>query len=190
MSVGPLPTHTPPNNTVAESHPDKSVRNAVKESLRPAYEQLVESGVVETWHDVKASLGLDKGQWSDRDKLQDPATTPNPWKTPEGGTSPYPDHAPKTATQMQMEREMSTMMREKLVDQMKPWLIGLVGLYIVGRLIRLVIRYVRWKMVRRNKRRVAHARHHGLRRTGSRSRSRSRSTRSQSVSTSSPKETG
>jgi hypothetical protein len=194
LSVGPLPTQPPSkrptqNNGDAEPNAEKSIRDAVKESVRPAYEQLIESGMIETWHDVKASLGLDKGQWSEQDRTRDPAQAPNQWNAPDGDAGPHPVQPPRTAAQMQMDREMATMMREKLIDQVKPWLIGLAGLYVVVRLIKLVIRYVRWKAVRRSKRRIAHAQRHTLHRTSSR-RSRSRRSRSSSSSPSESKKVG
>ena len=137
------------------------------------YDELVESGAVETWHDVKASLGLDKGQWSDREKIAGPPKVPGHWDA-SGGASPYSDPPPRTAAQVQMDREMAAMMREKLIDRVTPWVIGLIGLYILGYLIKLVIRYVRWKTARHSERGIARARRHASRRTRTRSSTRTR----------------
>lgn len=153
LPVGPLSTQHPRTPILQDSGDTetgvgKSIHEAVKESIRPAYNQLVDSGVIETWHEVKASLGLDKSQWSSRDSAEGPAKAPNQWDA-SGGTSPYPVPPPRTAAQAQVDRELATMMREKLIDQVTPWLIGLVALYIMIHLIKLVVRYFRWKSTRR-----------------------------------------
>jgi hypothetical protein len=178
--VGPLTTqppltHTAQNVSEAEPVAGKSIHQAVKESVRPAYNQLVESGVIETWHDVKASLGLEKNHWNERDSAEGTAKAPTQWDA-SGGASPYAAQPPKTAAQEQMDRELATMMRAKLIDQVTPWLIGLAGLYIVGYLIKQVVRFIRWKSARR----FARAQRHASRRTRRSSRMRSNRTRSPS----------
>jgi hypothetical protein len=176
--------HTPENASDAEPDVGKSIHQAVKESVRPAYNQLVESGIVETWHDVKASLGLDKNQWSDHDSAEGTTKSPAQWDA-SGGASPYAAQPPRTAAQEQMDRELAAMMREKLIDQVTPWLIGLVGLYIVGYLIKLVVRYVRWKSAQR----VARAQRQAFRRSRTGSSTRSKHARSPSSSPSKSEET-
>jgi hypothetical protein len=180
--VGPLmtqppQTHTPQNISEAEPVVGKSIHQAVKESVHPAYNQLVESGVIETWHDVKASLGLDKNYWSERDSAEGTAKAPTQWDA-SGGASPYAAQPPRTDAQEQMDRELAALMREKLISQVTPWLIGLVGLYIVGYLIKQVVRFIRWKSAQR----VARAQRHASRRTRRSSRMRSNRTRSPSSS--------
>ncbi|MDR3372015.1 hypothetical protein [Rhodoferax sp.] len=189
LPVGPLTTQLPrapalQNSADAEPDLSKSIHEAIKESVRPAYNQLVESGVIETWHDVKASLGLGKNQWSDRDSAEGAAKTPSQWNS-SGDASPYPVQPPRTAAQAQMDRELAAMMREKLIDQVTPWLIGLVVLYIVGYLIKLVVHYFRWKSAQR----IARAQRQALRRTRTGGSTRIDRTRSPSSSPSESKET-
>ena len=186
LTTQPPQTHTTQNVSEAEPVAGKSIHQAVKESVRPAYNQLVESGVIDTWHDVKASLGLEKNHWNERDSAEGTAKAPTQWDA-SGGTSPYSAQPPRTAAQEQMDRELAAMMREKLIDQVTPWLIGLVGLYIVGYLIKQGVSYVRWKTARRSERRIARAQRHGSRRV--RSGSRSDRTRSPSSTPSESKET-
>lgn len=175
-----------PSQNAGEAEPlaGKSIQKTVKESVRPAYNQLVESGLIDTWHDVKASLGLGKSHGNERDNPEGSANASPQWDA-SGGATPYPAQPPRTAAQAQMDRELASMMREKLIDQVTPWLIGLVGLYVVGYLIKLVVRFIRWKSARR----VARVQRHASRRTHRSSSRRSNSTRAPSSSPSQSEET-
>ena len=150
-----------------EPNADISIHSTIKESVRPVYEQLVESGAVEALHDLKADLGLNKDQWSEEQKANTPAKGPGQWDAP-GAQDPAAP--PRTAAQAQLDREMATLMREKLIDQVTPWLIGLVVLYGVGYLVKLLYGYIRWKSAKRNERRIARTQRHTSRRLRSSSR--------------------
>ena len=152
----------------AEPNADLSLHNAIKESVRPVYDQLVESGAVEALHDLKADLGLNKNQWSDQEKADAPAKGPGQWDAT--SAQDPAQQPPRTAAQAQLDREMATLMREKLIDQITPWLIGLVVLYVVGYLAKLLYGYIRWKSAKRNERRIARAQRHTSRRIRSGSR--------------------
>lgn len=141
-----------------------SIHSAIKEGVRPVYEQLVESGAVEALHDLKADLGLNKNQWSDHEKPGAAVNAPGRWDTTSGQ-----DPVPKTEAQAKWDRELATTMREKLVEQITPWVIGLVGLYVAGYLGRLLYRYMSKMSARRSARRIARAQRHASRRTHSRS---------------------
>ncbi len=147
-----------------EANDDPSLHSVIKEGVRPVYEQLVESGAVETWHELKADLGLNKNQWSEDQKTGAPGTGPGQWDAP-GAQDPA--QPPRTAAQAQLDREMATLTREKLIDQITPWLIGLVGLYVAGYLAKLLYGYVRWRSGKRNERRIARAKRRGARRSRS-----------------------
>ncbi len=143
---------------------DPSIHSVIKEGVRPVYEQLVESGAVETWHELKADLGLNKNQWSEEQKTGAPGKAPGQWDAP-GAQDPA--QPPRTAAQAQLDREMATLMREKLIDQITPWVIGLVVLYVAGYLAKLLYGYVRWRSGKRNERRIARAKRRGARRSRS-----------------------
>ena len=130
------------------------LRKSIKEGVRPVYEQLLESGAIDAVHDVKESLGLNKGQWSDPAQADGQPKAANPWDTP-GANQP-----PRTAAQAQMDRELAGMMREKLIDQITPWVIGLVVLYIVAYLAKLLYGYIRWRSARRVEQRIHRAKRH------------------------------
>jgi hypothetical protein len=129
----------------------KDIHDSIKETVRPMYEQLVESGAVEALHDAKESLGLNKSQWNEQGQANGPPKATGQWDTPDAG------QPQRTAAQAQMDRELSAMMREKLIDQITPWAIGLVVLYALGYLIKLIYGYVRWKAARRSARRISRA---------------------------------
>jgi hypothetical protein len=137
----------------ASSQPSQSqdLRNNVKESVRPVYDQLLESGAIEALHDVKESLGLNKDAWNDQDRPAGAAKASSPWDAPDGALPA------RTTAQAQMDRELADMMRAKLIDQLTPWVAGLLGLYLLGFVIKLLFGYVRWKSARRNERIIKRA---------------------------------
>jgi len=159
----PPPTAKKPEAPPAQAAPaeppsvGKELRSSVKEAVRPVYEQLVESGAVDAVHSVKEGLGLDKNPWGEPNKAAGEPKAAGQWDTP--------DAAPpaKTAAQAQMNRELAGMMREKLIDQVTPWVAGLVGLYLLGYLIKLLFAYVRWKAERRNARLIQRAKRQAAR---------------------------
>ncbi|MBT3066897.1 hypothetical protein [Rhodoferax sp. U11-2br] len=130
------------------------LRKSIKEGVRPVYDQLLESGAIDAVHDVKESLGLNKGQWNDPAQADGQPKAANQWDTPETF------QPPKTAAQAQMDRELAGMMREKLIDQITPWVVGLVGLYILGYLAKLLYGYMRWKSARRMEQHIHRAKRH------------------------------
>lgn len=148
-----------PTATAEQPGVGANLRNSLKETVRPVYDQLVESGAIDTVHSVKEGLGLDKNQWrAPSESLGEPKAT-GQWDTPEAA------HPAKTAAQAQMDRELAGMMRERLIDQVTPWVAGLVGLYLLGYFIKLLMGYVRWKTARRNARLAQQAKRHAARRS-------------------------
>jgi hypothetical protein len=147
-----------------QANADASIHSAIKESVRPVYDQLVESGAVGALQDLKADLGLNKNQWDDQQKTNARAEGPRRWDAPSGQGPAQP---PRTAAQVQSDREMAGVMREKLIEQITPWLIGAVALYAVAYLARLLHRHMRWRSAKRNQRRSARSQRHASRRSRS-----------------------
>lgn len=138
------------------SEPDAgtAVHSSVKEAVRPVYDQLVESGAVEAWHDLKEGLGLNKNKWGEEGQAN---ASPNRAGQVEAANSSWqdPGRPPKTAAQAQMDRELDAFMMKKLIDDIKPWFFGLVGLYALGYLLKVGFEFVQWKSARRRERRAA-----------------------------------
>lgn len=138
------------------------IRSTVKESVRPLHDQLVESGAVDAWKELKTDIGLDKGKW---DNDGTPGANPmapgrEPSESPGWKDAAQP---PKTAAQAQVDRELASHMLEKLIDEVKPWAISLLGLYLLGYLIKAGIGHSQRKSIRRRERETARV----LRRAGS-----------------------
>jgi len=170
----PLPTGPgkgdAPNSPATErgfnTAPDAgtTIHSSVKEAVRPVYDQLVESGAVEAWHDLKADLGLNKNKWGEEGQAN---ASPNRAGQVDAANSSWQDHGrpPKTAAQAQMDRELDAFMMRKLIDDVKPWFFGLVGLYALGYLVKAGFEFVQWKSARRRERRAARAAHRPTRST-------------------------
>jgi hypothetical protein len=143
-------------NTAPDS--GSTIHSSVKEAVRPVYDQLVESGAVEVWHDVKAGLGLNKNKWSEEEQAN---ASPNRAGQVDAANASWqdPGRPPKTAAQAQMDRELDAFMMKKLIDDVKPWFFGLVGLYALGYLVKAGFEFIQWKSARRRERRAARAGH-------------------------------
>jgi hypothetical protein len=137
----------------------KDLHDSIKEAVRPVYDGLLESGAIESLHDVKEGLGLDKDPWNDPNKADGQPKASAQWD------SPSVNGSPRTAAQAQMDRELAGMMRAKLIDQLTPWLMGLAGLFIGGYLIKLLFGFIRWKSARRNAQLIQRSRRHAARRS-------------------------
>jgi hypothetical protein len=162
---GDAPILPAPNRSF-NTEPDAgtAINNSVKDAVRPVYDQLVESGAVEAWHDLKADLGLNKNKWG-----EDGQTNASPTNAgqAEATNSSWqdPGHPPRTAAQAQIDRELDAFMMKKLIDDVKPWFFGLVGLYALGYLVKVAFEIIQWKSARRRERRAAHAAHRPVRPT-------------------------
>jgi len=161
-----MPLPGGPGKGDASNAPDAgtAIHSSVKEAVRPVYDQLVESGAVEAWHDLKADLGLNKNKWGEEGQAN--ASTNRAGQVETANTSwQDPGRPPKTATQAQMDRELDAFMMKKLIDDVKPWFFGLIGLYALGYLVKTGFEFVQWKSARRRERRAARAAHHPIRST-------------------------
>lgn len=165
--AAPIATQGSTQNTV-QADADVSIHSAIKEGVRPVYEQLVESGVVDALHGLKADLGLNKQEWSEKEKPDPSVKGPGQWDAPSGQDPAQP---PRTAAQAELDKEMARMMREKLIDQIAPWALGLVLLFGVGYLVKLLYRYVIFRSAKRSERQIARTRRHASRRSRSSSHS-------------------
>lgn len=140
-------TNTQPDPSLGEE-----IRSSVKETVRPLHHQLVESGAVDAWKELKTDLGLGKSEWRDEDvnagnpKMSAPLDGPNAprWQAPA--------QQPKTAAQVEMDRELATHMMEKLIDEVKPWVLSLLALYVVGYLVKAGLEHSQRKSIRRRER--------------------------------------
>lgn len=138
-----------------------SLNRELKEAVRPLYEDLAGSAVVETLRDLKSELGL-----NGRPSFNDPASSGYSKNGGNSDTTDTPDSAPweksgnrygpgtraRTAAQIEQDKLANVVMLDELIETVKPWLFGLSGLYILGYMFKLGLDYVSWKTARTRKR--------------------------------------
>ena len=72
------------------------------------------------------------------------------------GNRPVADARYQTADQAKGERLLAQAMMEQLIQDVKPWAFGLVGLYVLGYILKLALDYHHWKVTRGDKRLRTH----------------------------------
>lgn len=157
-------TKPEPQNSVARQPgvspgPDLAaeIRSTVKESVRPLHDQLVESGALEVWSDLKADLGLSKNKWGSEGATEADPTTPTHPDASHSASWQDPTHRPMTAAQAEVDRELAARMMEKLIEEIKPWVFSLGGLYLLGYLVKAGYDQSKQKSIRRRERETARA---------------------------------
>lgn len=159
-SAAKQPSVSPDLNLAAE------IRSTVKESVRPLHDQLVESGALDAWSDLKTDLGL--GKWGSEGATDVDSTVPG--RLDASHSDSWQDgsaNRPKTAIQAEIDREMATLMLEKLIDEVTPWVFSLGGLYLLGYLIKAGYGYSQRKSMRRRERVTARIRRRSARKARS-----------------------
>lgn len=152
----------PQNSTAAPSgispskHLVTEIGSTVKETVHPLRNQWVESGAVEVWKDLKANLGLDKSKWD-----TDGPSGANQMKSGRDGS----ESPGWTDAQAQVDHVLATHMMEKLIVEVKPWAISLLGLYLFGYMIKALLEHTQTKSIRRRKRETARALRRATKRT-------------------------
>lgn len=132
----------------------QEVRDAVKDAIRPLYRDLSDSGVADAMRGLRSELGLKKDQelgQSETTQGSPNAGHGNPdaasWETP---GNKYGNGEPqRTAAQVERDKILASVMLAKLIDDAKPWLIGLVAVYVLGYLIKLAIAFGKYQSARR-----------------------------------------
>ncbi|MDD2880174.1 MAG: hypothetical protein PHQ58_07030 [Rhodoferax sp.] len=166
--LGPADATSPPLNTPTDPDLAAEIHNTLKETARPLHDQILDSGAMEVWNDVKRDMGLGRTQEDDEGASSTrPQRMSGQW---EGGHLPAgqdPDNRPKTAAQTEMDRELASHMMERLIDEIKPWALSALGLYLLGYLIKIGIDYSRRRSIRRRERRAARARRRSARKASS-----------------------
>ena len=138
-------------------------RDAVKDVIRPLQRDLAESGVAETFRELRTELDIKKDQvFGHSESAQGSANVDQggaaaaPW---EGQANKYGNaEVPRTAAEVERDKILASVMLAKLWDDAKPWLIGLVVVYVLGYLIKLAIAYARYQATRRRRHNQRHRR--------------------------------
>lgn len=150
----PLPALTA---TAADTEP--SLHSTLKEAVRPVYNELQEAGVIDTLRELKSDLGLGKNTWDHAPNADTPVnTTPSADAPPPAWDDPAT--RPKSAAQARLDREYEAYVLEQLIDDIKPWVLGAIGIYLLAQLIKMSVNFIQWKAARRRERRLARAKRH------------------------------
>ena len=160
-SAAKQPSASPEPGLAAE------IRSTVKESVRPLHDQLVESGALEAWSDIKTDLGLSKNKWGNEGATDADPAAPGRLDASHSVTWQDPANRPRSAAQAEIDRELAAQMMDKLIDEVKPWVFSLGGLYLLGYLIKTVYDHSQRKSRRRRERETARALRRSVRRVRS-----------------------
>lgn len=147
-------------NRVAEDPSTRDIRGAVKDVVRPLYEDLTNSDAAQALRGLQSELGLDREQvlggaaalMPNRPEGASPLLDATTW---EGQANREP---PRTAAQAERDKVLASVMMDKLIDEVTPWAIGLLALYALFYLVKLVLAYGRHRTQRRRQGRVRRSR--------------------------------
>jgi hypothetical protein len=142
----------------------RELASAVLDAVRPLYEGLVESGMVDMFISLEAELGLSYGQFFGEilfgDYWQNGGLGAQPdsvtWAGPGNRADPF--NHPNASAEVAKEERNAAILLSQLIDEIKPWALSLVALYLLGHLVKLALDYSRWKKARRRKRMTMRAR--------------------------------
>jgi len=152
-TLAPNVRETPTNAAapkVEENTLGREVRGAVKDAVRPLYEDLSTSDAAQALRELQAELNLDKNQafgaqGSTQTNRQDGAGTLDATKW-DGEANREP---PRTEAQVERDKVLASVMMDKLIDEVTPWAVGLVALYALFYLVKLALAYGRHRSNRR-----------------------------------------
>lgn len=163
--AGPIQPRTAPRPVADPARPesDREVDRAVKDAVRPIVDELSRSSVVEAARNLKSELGLRsdrpgvpvdgadplEADGSENDSAREQRIT-------NAGNRPVAEARYQTADQAKGERLLAQAMMEQLIQDVKPWAFGLVGLYVLGYFLKLALDYHHWKVTRGDKRLRTH----------------------------------
>lgn len=144
--------HAPDNTSL-----QREFSSVIKEAVRPVYQDITNSGFVEAIRSIESDLGLsnkrpfgaESGAYAENSGSE-PHRESAAWATP--GNNAATTSRPRSAEEIERDQIMAKVMLKELVEEVKPWVLVLIGLYAVGYAIKLLWDYRRWKMARRRKR--------------------------------------
>lgn len=138
----------------------RELADTVLDAVRPAYEGLASSGILDAVRSVDAELGLIKGPSFNVVLSTDYSQNTGHGAQPETVSWAGPANRPETLDQsrggahlVDDERNAAVMMA-KLFEEVKPWAIALLALYVLGYMLKFSLDYVQWRATRRRKRRA------------------------------------
>ena len=162
-TLAPSGRETPTNATapkVEENTLGREIRGAVKDAVRPLYEDLSTSDAAQALRELQAELHPDKNQafgaqGSTQTNRQEGAGTLDAAKW-DGQANREP---PRTEAQVERDKVLASVMMDKLIDEVTPWAVGLLALYALFYLVKLALAYSRLRSYRRRQGSLRRSRH-------------------------------
>lgn len=162
------PPLTPSGSQTRESagSPDRAtdadenwpLNREIKEAVRPLYEDLKTSGVAEAVRGLKSDLDLNDssspnaGTSSDDGKISG-SSAPREFASAESLGNRYaPPDRQRSTTQVEQDKLAAAALWREFLEEVKPWLFGLAGLYVLGYMFKLGLDYFRLAAARSVKR--------------------------------------
>ena len=138
----------------------REIRDSVKEAVRPLHQDLVNSEAAQTLRALQSELSLGKEQaFNDAEHAPTSGSKntglPSEAAAWEGQANREP---PRTAAQVERDKVLASVMMDKLIDEVTPWAIGLVALYLLGYLVKFALAYGRHRSNRRRQRSLRRSR--------------------------------
>lgn len=152
VSPGSLAGQAPGSPAAATSEDERwNLNRELKEAVRPLYEDLKAAGVVDAVQSLKADLGLSSSSPSDPRTASD---------NPRSQGNSAPQDRQRSAAQIERDKLIAAAMWDEFIEDVKPWLYGLAGLFVLGYMIKLAVGYAEWKAMRSIKQGSRATRHH------------------------------
>jgi hypothetical protein len=136
----------------------REVTSTVRDAVRPAYEGLASSGILDAVRMVESELGLSQGP-SFNDVLSDDsahntAHGARPESVSWAGVAARADtfNRPRSSAQIADDEQNASMLMQQLIDEVKPWVFSLIALYVLGYAVKLALDYSQWKTAHRRQR--------------------------------------
>ena len=154
----PGQTQAPTGSPQGAIDQDWTLDHEVKEAVRPLYEDLKASGVAEAVRSLTSDLGL-----SGSSSLNDPTPSESAKDSGNGaptesavaerlGNNYAPQDRPRSATQTEQDKLAAAALWREFIEELKPWLFGLAGLFVLGYMAKLGLDFFLWAAARSTKR--------------------------------------
>lgn len=168
---------------LAEEQTESDWEREVKEALRPIYDELAASGVVDAVQGIKSYLGLlnalvardgasAESASGDQAVLPDSVAGTPAYGTATRGSLGEGTPAGRTAAQSERERMIAVLILKEWIAAAKPWFFTLLAVYALWQTIRFAVNYSHWK-ARRTRKRAARGQRSQRSQRGTRRRSAS-----------------
>lgn len=148
---------------LAEEQAESDWEREIKEALRPIYDELAASGVVDAVQGIKSYLGLlnalvahegtsAESASGDHEALPESVAGTPAYGTATRGSLGEGESVGRTPAQSERERMIAVLILKEWIAAAKPWFFALLAAYVLWQTIRFAVNYSQWKTRRARKR--------------------------------------